>query len=224
MSETTKSSNNRLAMLILAAVAVVSVLTGLWVSHWWQQRERSAQLLPADLEATVLPEGRALTPFALVDHNNAAFALERLQGKWSFMFFGYVNCPDVCPLALSVLAGTYKELARTPGGLADTQFVFVSVDPDRDTPDQLREYVGYFNPEFVGVTGSADEIDKLTGQLGILYGFEDKVPGVENYLVNHSAQIILVDPQGRFRAVFSPPHDSASIGASFVKIRQHYGS
>ena len=221
MSETNTSPNSRLAILSLAAVAVVSVVAGLWLSHWWQQRE---QAVPTELEATVLPEGRALTPFALVDHNSQAFGLERLQGKWSFLFFGYVHCPDVCPLALSVLAGAYKQLANTPEMLENVEFVFVSVDPDRDTPEQLREYVGYFNPEFVGVTGPADEIDKLTGQLGILYGFEDKEPGVENYLVNHSAQFILIDPQGRFRAVFSPPHDATAISTSFIKIRKHFGS
>ena len=100
--------------------------------------------------------------------------------------------------------------------------VFVSVDPDRDTPELLKQYVRYFDPSFIGVTGKADEIDKLTGQLGILYGFEDK-DAEGNYNVNHSAQFVLIDPQGRLRAVISPPHDPATIASNFQTIRNYYG-
>ena len=80
----------------------------------------------------------------------------------------------------------------------------------------------YFDPSFIGITGKADEIDKLTGQLGILYGFEDK-DADGNYNVNHSAQFILIDPEGRLRAVISPPHDPATIASNFQTIRNYYG-
>ena len=198
--------------LLLVIIALVSIAAGLWLS----QQTSSGKRLPADLEATFLPKGKPLHAFSLVDHNAQMFDLTRFKGKWSFMFFGYTNCPDVCPLGMKVMQGVWQQLPAEL--LKKSQMIFVSVDPDRDSPHQLKSYVQYFHPDFIGVTGKSDQIDILTREIGILYGFEDPEPGSKDYVVSHSAQIVLIDPDARLRAVFSPPHEADKIAATFQKI------
>ena len=199
-------------ILPLIIVALVSITAGLLLS----QNTSTGKRLPEDLEATFLPKGKPLKDFDLQDHNEQPFNLDRFKGKWTFMFFGYTNCPDVCPLGMKIMDGVWKKL---PGELlTKSQMVFVSVDPDRDKPSQLKSYVEYFHPDFIGVTGKSNQIDILTREIGILYGFEDPEAGSKDYIVNHSAQIILIDPDARLRAVFSPPHEADKIAATFQKI------
>ena len=207
---------------ILIIVALLSLGLGYWFSQQYHIQSRDGSI-PAGLEATVLDKARPLSPFALQDHNGQAFTDQTLKGHWNFLFFGYTHCPDVCPIALKVMQDTWKQIPHDSADKAAARMFFISVDPDRDTPELLKQYVSYFDPSFIGVTGKADEIDKLTGQLGILYGFEDKDPKTGSYNVNHSAQFVLIDPQGRLRAVISPPHDPATIASNFQSIRNYYG-
>ena len=207
---------------ILITVALLSLVLGYWFSQQLHIQNRDGSI-PEGLEATVLDKARPLSAFALQDHDKQPFNEQTIKGHWSFLFFGYTHCPDVCPLALKVMQDTWKQIPHDPNDPAAPRMFFVSVDPDRDTPELLKQYVRYFDPAFIGVTGKADEIDKLTGQLGILYGFEDKDPETGNYNVNHSAQFLLIDPQGRLRAVVSPPHDPATIASNFQTIREYYG-
>ncbi len=206
---------------ILIFVALLSLGLGYWFSQQYHV-ERRDQTIPQGLEATVLDKARPLGSFTLQDHDGQPFTDQTLKGHWSFMFFGYVHCPDVCPIALKVMQDAWKQIPHDPADPAAARMYFVSVDPDRDTLALLKQYVRYFDPSFIGVTGTANEIDKLTGQLGILYGFEDKDED-GNYNVNHSAQFVLIDPQGRLRAVISPPHDPATIAGNFQTIRNYYG-
>lgn len=219
MQNRTKTKHTNAILLI---VAVLSLGLGYWFSQHYQTQGRDGSM-PQGLEATVLDTARPLSAFTLQDHNNQPFSDQTLKGHWSFLFFGYTHCPDVCPIALKVMQDAWKQIPHDPANQAEPRLFFVSVDPDRDTPELLKQYVSYFDPSFIGVTGKADEIDKLTGQLGILYGFEDKDPETGNYNVNHSAQFILIDPQGRMRAVISPPHDPATIASNFQTIREYYG-
>lgn len=199
-------------ILPLVIVALVSITAGLLLS----QNTSTGKRLPQDLEATFLPKGKPLKSFSLQDHNQQLFDLERFKGKWSFMFFGYTNCPDVCPLGMKVMQGVWQKLPAKL--LKKSQMVFVSVDPDRDTPAIMKSYVQYFHPDFIGITGKSEQIDILTREIGILYGFEDPEAGSKDYTVNHSAQIILIDPDARMRAVFSPPHEADKISSTFQKI------
>lgn len=205
---------------LIALVAVVAVWLGVWLSL--QNSGQSG--VPEEMEATVLPEPRELEPFALQDHNGQPFGLEQLEGQWSFLFFGFTNCPDICPATLHTMKSVWQKLPTEPGEPGHPKLFFVSVDPDRDQLDTLKEYVHYFDPSFVGVTGKLDEIDNLTGQVGVLYGYDDK--GSDNpldYTVNHSGQVLLFDPQGRMRAVMSPPHDSTTLARNYQTIINHYG-
>lgn len=214
MSQTSLSSRAILATAFLA-VAALSLALGIWLSQRQFPAGNTASV-PADLEATYLPEGKPLKGFELVDHDGQPFTRDRLQGRWSFLFFGFTNCPDVCPMTLQVMRGVTQQVDAR----AAPQVVFVSVDPERDPPATLKQYVGHFDPAFLGVTGESGQIDALTRQLGILYGYEDPDPETGAYTVNHSAQILLIDPQARLRAVFSTPHDVNAIARDFLKIRQ----
>ena len=131
------------------------------------------------------------------------------MGRWSFIFFGYTHCPDVCPTTLSVLNSVARKLE---GRKDQVQFVFISIDPERDTPEKLGQFVSYFNGTFIGATGTDDAINALTRQLGVIYARVEENSGTDNYLMDHSASVLLFDPAGRFHAVFTPPLDATGHG------------
>lgn len=181
-------------------------------------------LSPTPRQGPQIPEGvlekpRPLTAFKL-ERDNSPLDQSALKGKWTFMFFGYTHCPDVCPTTLAELNGTYGMLAGDPGVLDDTQFVFVSVDPERDTPQSLASYVSYFNEAFIGATGTPDELSALTRQLDIMYSRGEA--SESGYVVNHSSAVLLIDPQVRYYARFKAPHYAENVRSRFLAIRHYY--
>tara|TARA_Y100000741_G_scaffold81282_1_gene59571 strand:+ start:1547 stop:2134 length:588 start_codon:yes stop_codon:yes gene_type:complete len=152
--------------------------------------------------STVLTKPIKLDEFMLTADDDSVFSNQSLEDKWSLLFFGYTHCPDVCPLTLHQLAQANKELADKLDSTPD--IIMVSVDPDRDTSEILQKYVRSFGENVSGVTGKNEELDKLTSQLGIFYN-ANKHEG-ENYSVNHSAAVILINKNAEFHAVFSAPH------------------
>ncbi|MCZ6912110.1 MAG: SCO family protein [Proteobacteria bacterium] len=178
-------------------------------------------LIPAEqatlepVNATWLRAPRPLPEFELLSHSGQAFRKENLRGNWSFLFFGFTHCPDVCPTTMSTLN-------RVVGGIADRgkrqpRVFFVSVDPMRDSADKLAAYVPYFNPEFVGLTGELASIQNLTRDLGVAVIYtptEQTVAGHEdeqNYSVDHTTALFLIDPDGRLSGIFSAPHITEQI-------------
>jgi protein SCO1/2 len=161
-----------------------------------------------------------IKPFHLNDHNQQRYDNRRFAGQWSVLFFGYTHCPDICPTVMLDMANVYKEYEKRQDA-KDLQVVFVSVDPNRDSPKQLRDYVSYFNKDFLGVTGERQQIDVLTKSVGAIYDFEDgttgelltaeQVKGKQDYKVNHYASLILVNPQGQMVAHIYPPHDPQRV-------------
>jgi len=185
----------------IAIVAVVAIGTGAWLS--------SLLMAPAPLPktATVLPVPGDLPEFSLVDQNGSAIGRDGFRGRWSLVFFGFTHCPDVCPLTLQVLANARQQLAED--GRQPPRIVLVSVDPERDTPEVMKQYVGYFGDDIVGITGELAEIRKLTNGLGIF--FEKSNLDEVNYSVDHSAVVIVMNPDGQFQALFSAPHEAANF-------------
>jgi len=204
------------ATIVILLVAVVAGLIG--VQAYLQIPRGSGQARP-DIPGLLWPQTKAITPFSLVDQHGQPFDLERLKGRWTFLFFGYSHCPDICPVTLTVMNSVDQLLHDSPSESHDTQFAFVSVDPARDTPEHLAAYVGYFNKDFLGVTGDDDELNQLTRQLGILY-IRNKPEPDGSYLVDHTASILLTDPDARLVALFSAPHDARVIADRFRQIRQ----
>lgn len=204
--------------VMISSVALTAGLAGLWLAATYGEDDSQAILLP-DQVITVLPDPKPLAAFALADDKNQIFDLARLKGRWSFVFFGFTHCPDVCPTTLAVLARAHASIAKSTVGAKDVQFVFVSVDPNRDTASTLKQYVRYFDTSFLGVTGDDAQIAKLAGQLDAKYQVMI-TPGVDNYPVYHTTAVFLVDPRARYRAMFTPPHDAEAISRRFEVVRQ----
>jgi protein SCO1/2 len=205
----------------LLVVAVVALGLGVWFGASWLEpgsRRDAPRLLEVGPGATVLPQARPLAEFALSDHDGEPFGPARLVGQWSFLFFGYTHCPDVCPSTLAVFREVHRILGAEPQALEGVRFVLVSVDPERDTLDRLGEYVKFFQPEFLGVTGPLAELDALTRSVGAVYV---KVPGSgpDDYHVDHSASVFLVNPEGQLHALFSAPLEPQAVATAFRRIR-----
>ena len=172
-------------------------------------------------QGTLLPSAKPVTDFQLTDHRGQPFTLENIRDIWTFAFFGYTHCPDVCPTSMAILAQVQRKLEHQDGLGKLPQVVFVSVDPERDTTALLSQFVPYFHPGFIGASGDQQNTLSLTRQLGILYGKAGD-SAADNYLVDHSAAIILLDPDGAFRAVFGVPHDADLITNDFLAIKTYY--
>ena len=153
---------------------------------------------------TLIARSDEIGAFELRDANQQVFDSARLHGKWSLLFFGYTHCPDICPTAMTTLKQVH---ARMGLHNKNTQYVFVSLDPERDTPAVLEKYTGYFDPEFIGVSGKHSELARLTKSLGVYYQRSASAAGAD-YAVDHSAAIFLIDPQARLHALFSAPQDA----------------
>ncbi len=194
---------------------IIPVLAALWLLASCSPPEP-----PQLTGATLLPQGHTLTPFTLIDDHNKPFTQDSLRGQWSFAFFGYTHCPDVCPTALGALKRV-EGLLEADGVTPLPRVLFISVDPSRDTPETLASYVAYFHPAFVGVTGEDKELKGLTQQLGIRYG-RSASGNDKDYEVEHSAAIILFNPEGHYQAVFGMPHDPDKMATDFMAIRHWY--
>ena len=159
---------------------------------------------PADLQtAFVLPMPNALPDFSLLDQSGELVNADTFRGQWDLVFFGFTNCPDICPTTLQTLASARRELIDA--GVDELpRIVLVSVDPERDTPEILGQYVDYFGDGNLGVTGELEGVSTLTAALGIYF---EKAPTKDgNYGVDHSAAVLVINPDGEFSALFSAPH------------------
>jgi protein SCO1/2 len=206
-----KSSNFRLVILAMF-VGLLSAVAGISL---WKVMQGPPQ--PSNAALMVLPEPRVIADFALVDDEGAPFSLDNLRGHWSLIFFGYTHCPDVCPSTLYDLKLVHEKLAQLNGDAASGhQVLFVSVDPERDTPEQLKKYVDYFHSDFIGVTGPQEQLAPLNMQLGIAYRIDEHEAGSEQYNVDHSVSVLLMDPQGHLHGVFPAPHDADKMAGELA--------
>lgn len=209
--------NKHLKTLLPALAGLLAAGAGVWAAVSWLPPAAPAVETRV---ATVLPGGRDIAAFELRDHTGAVFASERLRERWSLLFFGFTHCPDVCPQTLLTLADAVARIEAA--GVAAPQVVFVSVDPERDTPARLAEYANYFNPEFVGITGEHAELQKLTRDLGLLYVSQRQGEDDQDYQVDHSAALVLVNPAGRMQALFQAPHRPDAIADDYLNIHRRY--
>jgi protein SCO1 len=185
----------KLPALALAAAAVAA-------GAWFAARALEEPVLPRF--ATLLAEPRPLPEFSLTDQTNRPFDAARLRGRTSLLFFGFTHCPDICPATLSQLAAARRQLAASGDGAELPQIVLVTVDPERDTPEVLARYVGYFGEGVTGVTGAVEEIRALAEPLGVYF---EKSSLDDDYAMGHSTAVLVVGPDAALRALFTAPHE-----------------
>ena len=153
--------------------------------------------------ALILPEPNPVPEFSLLNQRGMPIDQTVFAGQWDLVFFGFTHCPDICPTTLQVLAAA-KTTLQEKGQVPLPRIVLVSVDPERDTPELMQQYVDYFGEGNLGITGTLDEITKLTSGLGIF--FAKHASDGEDYTVDHSAAVLVINPDGGFEALFSGPH------------------
>ena len=193
------------ALVLLPLAAVLGALAArLWL----------APAQPALQSGTLLATPRSIGDFSLTGDDGQPFTRGNLIGRWNLIFTGFTHCPDVCPTTLSLLKSTVSRLGP---GSERLQVVFLSVDPERDTPTALAQYVHYFNPRFRAATAANAELDRLAPQLGFVYA---KVPGPtpDSYTMDHSAALILINPRGELAGYFTPPFAAETLAADLQSL------
>jgi len=192
----------RLVAGVAAGLVVAAMIWGLTLALRPSHRFAGLVLNPA------LPA----PDFALTDEAGAAFNLSSLRGQWVLLAFGYTTCPDICPVTLSYLSAVKRDLG--PAGDQAT-IVFVSIDPERDTVDVLREYVGHFGTGIKGLTGTPAEVATAAAAYGAKYERSANTTSAVGYLMNHSAYVYVIDPQFQWRVTWPfgvrPPEMQADL-------------
>jgi protein SCO1/2 len=186
---------------ITAIILGVALAAGFFVAKNLNQ--------PAKLQAAFeIPIVIELPEFTLMDQMGNTVDRNTFRGQWDLVFFGFTHCPDVCPTTLQLLSNVKRELTES-GARTVPRVVLVSVDPERDTPELLGQYVDYFGEGNLAVTGELAEVRKLTKKLGIF--FEKTPADGENYGVDHAAAVIVLNDSGEFSALFNSPHSIANF-------------
>ncbi|WP_394173886.1 SCO family protein [Thalassotalea litorea] len=193
---------------ILIILAIVAAAIGLVLYQVYSQSQQVEQAL-------VYQQPRSILPFVMTDHNGDEFANEQLNGKWSLVFFGYTSCPDVCPVTLQELNYVYANLNKAAND--PVQVLLVSADPRRDSQQRLNNYINYFNKEFIALRAEHDVLFPFSRNLGLMYSITDDM-SKENYLVNHSASIVLINPKGQIQAIFKPEINVGEVPSVDAKI------
>jgi len=209
MTLSAQASHRSFVWIILVAALAAGV--GLWLGN----RQFGQADRPKLANAVLYPQPRDLPDFQLAQANGAPLTLADWKGRWNVAYIGYASCPDVCPTTLSVFTQVWKALGER--GLRDRVRVnFISVDPQRDTPEALGKYVAFFSPDFVAATGSDEQLTRLTRALGLLYSRSTGPNG--EIQVDHSGSAVIVDPQGRLVGMFRPPFSAADVAADLATL------
>jgi len=166
-----------------------------------------------------LPHKQSLALPPLQDHRGAAFDAARLQDGWSLLFFGFSNCPDVCPTTMSLLGRLARNLEHDRLG-RDTRFVMISVDPERDDAEQLRRFLAQFHPALLGVRGELKDIRALAATFGV--AFNKKPHPKLLYDMVHSANVFFVSPDGHWLGFARPPHSLENLERGYRTLRKRY--
>ena len=205
---------------VIGCIVFMAVVLGLFVNNMVRPPAVSLDQLRDEFGTLVLPQPREVSAFELVAHDGGAFTGQDLVGQWTFAYFGFTHCPDICPVTLAVLAQarrTLLEADREPFDVA-----LFTVDPERDTPEVLDEFVAYFDPAFRGVTGSREEMARLAQQVSVAFA---KVPAEhepDGYVVDHTGNIVIFNPRGHYHGYIRMPHTPERVLAAFRGLKDHF--
>lgn len=202
---------------VTGLIIFIIVIVALMMNKVLTPKVPSLEMLRAN-GAVVFNTPRVFSDFTLQDHNSRAFTQKNLEGKWSLLYFGFTQCPDICPTTMMDLNNVMQAL---PVALQENlQILLVSLDPARDTPEILAQYVPYFNPKFIGVTGDFLTIRRFANQVNVAFS---KVTQGDDYTIDHAGNIVLINTRGDYHGFFKPPFEVEKFKTHFSIIVNHYG-
>lgn len=191
----------------------MALMVGLFVHNMLRPPQLSDDAL-REKGIVVLPKPRELQPFELKSSAGGTFGRDDLLGHWTFAYFGFTHCPDICPITLSVMAKARQKLVDA--GVKDPfHGMLVSVDPERDTPQALADYVRYFSPSFIGLTGAHDDIAALASELSVAFAAVPAKDQPDGYVVDHTPNIVILNPRGHYYGYIRPPQDPEQLVLAF---------
>lgn len=195
--------NNKL----IALIAILTLVAGMGVALMIKP---GASVQPQYLQS--YPKPRELTDFTLTDAKGQTFTKQQLKGRWTLAFTGYTFCPDICPTTLAELAQAYPNIEAITSEYP-IQIVFISVDPGRDDQNRLNEYINFFNPAFKAATGEHAQLFPLVRSMGMMYAIAESTDN-PNYLVDHSAAVVLINPKAQVIGRFAPDFKPGELAVS----------
>jgi protein SCO1/2 len=207
--------------IVMTAIAIAAMFIGLWLANTVHQPKQLSQ--PPRIQGAIYPTAKPIQPFQLVNHMGTAFTINDFKNKWSLIFVGYTHCPDICPTTLAMMSQIHSEMSNQ--NLIAPNIVFLSIDPERDTADKMKQYIEYFNKEFVGLTGDLEQVNQLSRNLNAVYR---KAPGLsgkitdDDYLMDHSSALMLINPNGNLQAMLTAPHTQGAIIQSVVTTQNYF--
>ena len=201
---------------IIFILLVLFSITGIFT--YFQSLPSLLEKKPSLITGKILVRPMEIDNFELIDQNNEVFNKKSLEGGWTVLFFGYTNCPDVCPTTIYKLA-EIKNGIKEDLPSANFNTVLVTLDPDRDSPERLDEYIGYFDETMLGVTGTYENIQSFTSSLSVFY---QRINKEEGYDFNHTASIFVFDKDGSLFATMSPANTVEEIESDFFTILNNF--
>ncbi len=206
--------HTRKRILLTAGVVLLLIATFLSAFFWRITQPRALTSAEMQVNGLVMFEQpRAFENFEFTDHRGNSFDASDLEGKWTMLFPGFTFCPDICPITMAMLAETWEVLDERPR--ENLQVVMMSVDPNRDTPERLSQYVPYFNENFIGITADISSTLYVAQQLNIAMSVVNPETAGDYYTIDHSGNIVLINPRGHYAGYFKPPFDSARIKLTY---------
>lgn len=198
---------------VLICVAAIALIVGALVNKAMQPTPLDRKALSQD-GIFLFDSPRAIPEITLQSAAGGQWTTDDLRGQWNLLFFGYTFCPDICPTTMAELRQLAASLPAEEA--ARLRVTMISVDPQRDTPRQMTEYLRFFSPDFHGASGDSQQLAQLAAALSIAYIEPDTSSA--NYLVDHSGQVVLVDPQGRYIGFIRPPLNPAKLSELLPRI------
>ena len=196
-------------------IAFIAIVVGMFVVSVVREPQLSDDAL-RERGVFLLPKPKELAPFSLFDHLGNPFTRERLEGRWTFAFFGFTHCPDVCPTSMSVLGQVDRELVKAGQGAEGFQGILVTVDPERDTAEELGGYATVFSDRFLGVLGSREALAGFAQQVNVAFA---KVPTPDGrYSVDHTGNIVIFNPRGHYHGFIKLPHKAQTIRLAYQSL------
>ncbi|MGO4001748.1 MULTISPECIES: SCO family protein [Pseudomonas] len=195
---------------VFILVALIALVLGLTINKVLSGKGQGDPTALIDAGIILLPQSRNLPDVQMTNQDGQPVTINELKGKWSLLFFGYTFCPDICPTTLAQLRQIKSELPADAGD--KLQIILVSVDPHRDTPQQLKQYLGYFDPQFIGLAPkSVEELQTVANALSIPFIPADT--SKPNYTVDHSGNLAVIGPDGTQRGFIRAPLNNVKLVA-----------